>query len=81
MSQNRLAGGKSLVAVGRGGPMLLERLPTRSPSSFVRPAHQPTWAMSRDQPPPPEVREGPEIREPDCSDRHGSGPLNLPPGN
>ena len=28
----RLGGGKSLVAVGRGGPRLLERLPTPSPS-------------------------------------------------
>jgi hypothetical protein len=31
----RLGGGKSLVAVGRGGPRLLERLPTPSPTSCV----------------------------------------------
>jgi hypothetical protein len=34
--ERRLAGGKSLVAVGRGGPRLLERLPTRSPTPVAR---------------------------------------------
>ena len=52
----------------------------RRPQLLILLSYQPPWAVLLDQPESAE-RDGPGETVGPCIVRHGSGPLNVPPGN